>query len=113
MALEALLYFGYAFLNALAMTLVKRALQVLRGRRFGAAFPIASAAVVLYFAGLGALVALLRMSDASVVLPVGVGCTVLATSLLARTVLRETLSKTRILGTGFVVAGVALVLFSG
>jgi drug/metabolite transporter (DMT)-like permease len=105
---DVFLYVAYAVFNTAAMAAMKSALPRLGAREFAASARALVAGVVTYALALGSMMLLLRGHDASVVMPIAIGCVVLATTLAGWRFYGEALTAGKLAGAALVVAGVAL-----
>jgi multidrug transporter EmrE-like cation transporter len=105
---DVFLYVAYAVFNTAAMAAMKTALPRLGAREFAAGVRAVAIGAVTYALALGSMMLLLRGHDASVVMPVAIGCVVLATTLAGWRFYGEALTTGKLVGAALVIAGVAL-----
>lgn len=108
MALQLLLFVGYAILNTGAMAATKSVVRSLSAGGRIAALGYLAVGGTLYAAALTLLLVLLKGSAASTVYPVAIGATVLASNAFGIRFYGERITSHKVLGTCLVVAGVAL-----
>jgi multidrug transporter EmrE-like cation transporter len=111
--LDMLLYATYAVFNTAAMAAIKTALPRLRAGRTARTLFVLACGVVTYGIALAAMLLLLRRHDASIVIPIAIGCVILVTHAAGRRFYGEPLTAPKIAGACLVVAGVALLSTAG
>jgi multidrug transporter EmrE-like cation transporter len=111
--LDVFLYATYAVFNTAAMAAIKTALPRLGAGRTARGLIAATCGAVTYVIALGAMLLLLRRHDASIVIPIAIGCVILVTHIAGRRFYGEPLTAPKIVGACLVVAGVALLCTTG
>jgi multidrug transporter EmrE-like cation transporter len=108
---QAFLYVIYSLLNTSAIVLIKEARGSLVARHGPGLVLRLGVAVAVYAGALATLVTLLRMSDASIALPIAIGCTVVATNTAGAMLYGERMTGRKMLGMVLVMGGIALTFF--
>ncbi len=106
--MPGLLYVLYALLNTAAIVLIKEARSAFVASRHGTALARFAIAGAVYAGALATLVAVLRQSDANVVLPIAIGCTVVATNAAGAGLYGERMTPRKAIGLMLVLGGIAL-----
>jgi uncharacterized membrane protein len=110
---HAFLYVAYAVLNTAAMAAAKAALPRFAAGRRNAALCSLALGGGLYAVVLAVMLLLLKDGEASTVLPIAIGCTVLSTSLAGNHFYGERLTGRKLAGTVLITAGIALIFVGG
>jgi multidrug transporter EmrE-like cation transporter len=106
--LQVVLFIGYAILNTAAMAACKSGMARLASRDRSAAATRILLGAVSYAAAISILLLLLKDGEASIVFPLAIGCTVLATNAVGVRYYQESLDSQKLAGTVLIVTGIAL-----
>jgi drug/metabolite transporter (DMT)-like permease len=110
---RAILFATYAVLNTAAMAAVKAAIPRLVPGRRKAALGLLPLGVGLYAVVLAVMMILLRGSEASVVMPIAIGSTVLTTNLAGSYFYGERLTRRKLAGTILITVGITFAFIGG